>query len=212
MDFKKQNSRPTPRASRQMIVSVRGAKQKSGAIIGVIALCAIIILTFYYYFINHAPSEEAQNQTMTETEKIIAYDLETNYPQTPRETVKLFARIMKALYSHPEEKDIESLALKIRELYDEEFLGNNPQETYLSNLKTDISQWEDADRRITNYLLVNEDLELEKELDGVKYSVNYVSYTIQENGKYTETWKVLLRQDKDKKWKILGWEYVPENE
>jgi hypothetical protein len=191
---------------------VRAAKQKKGAVIGVIALCAIIVLTFYYYLVNHAPTKEAQDQTMTETEKIIAYDLDADYPQTPRETVKLFARIMKALYDNPEDREIEPLALKIRELYDEEFLDSNPQETYLSSLKSDISGWKESDRRITNYLLVNEDLEQEKELEGVKYSVNYVSYTIQENGKFTETWKVLLRQDKENKWRILGWEYVPEEE
>jgi hypothetical protein len=191
---------------------VRAAKQKKGAVIGVIALCAIIVLTFYYYLVNHAPTKETQDQTMTETEKIIAYDLDADYPQTPRETVKLFARIMKALYDNPEDREIEPLALKIRELYDEEFLDSNPQETYLSSLKSDISGWKESDRRITNYLLVNEDLEQEKELEGVKYSVNYVSYTIQENGKFTETWKVLLRQDKENKWRILGWEYVPEEE
>ncbi|MDF2511872.1 MAG: hypothetical protein K0S04_1738 [Herbinix sp.] len=191
---------------------MRAAKQKKGAVIGVIALCAIIVLTFYYYLVNHAPTKEAQDQTMTETEKIIAYDLDADYPQTPRETVKLFARIMKALYDNPEDREIEPLALKIRELYDEEFLDSNPQETYLSSLKSDISGWKESDRRITNYLLVNEDLEQEKELEGVKYSVNYVSYTIQENGKFTETWKVLLRQDKENKWRILGWEYVPEEE
>jgi hypothetical protein len=187
------------------------SKGKIGSIITVIILIAIIILTFYHYFVNSAPTEKNQEQNMTETEKLIAYDLETDYPQTPRETVKLFARIMKALYNNSKDEEIEPLALKIRELYDEEFLSNNPLESYLNNLNTDIAQWKNENRRITNYLLVNEDLEQEKELEGVKYSINYVSYTIQDNGKFTETWQVLLRLGKDKKWRILGWEYVPEN-
>ena len=186
--------------------------QKAGSVIGVIALIAIVILTFYYYFVNHAPSKETEDQAMTETEQILTYDFEENYPQTSKETVKLFARIMKALYNDPEEKEIEPLALKIRGLYDKEFLENNPQEAYLNNLKTDIAQWKKADRRITNYLLVKEEQDQEKEVDGVKYSVNYISYTIQENGKFTETWKVLLRQDQDMKWKILGWEYESKDE
>ncbi len=188
------------------------SKRTIGSIIGVIVLIAIIILTFYHYFVNRVPTEKSQVQTMTEAEKLIAYDLEANYPQTPKETVKLFARIMKSLYNNSKDEEVEPLALKIRELYDEEFISNNPLESYLNNLKTDIAQWKDENRRITNYLLVNEDLEQEKELEGVKYSINYVSYTIQDNGKFTETWKVLLRFGKDKKWRILGWEYVPENE
>ena len=187
------------------------ARRRTAVTIGVMTLFAVIILVFYYYLENRVPSgEETSVQNMTETEKILAYDLETNYPQTPREAVKLFARIMRALYNDPEEEEIEPLALKIRGLYDEEFLSNNLEETYLNNLKEDIASWKDSGRRITNYLLVNEASEQEKELEGVKYSVNYVSYTIQESGKFTETWKVLLRQDKEKKWKILGWEYVSE--
>jgi len=189
---------------------MRKAGKRTAATISVMVLLAAIILTFYYYLVNRIPSEEDPVQNMTETEKIIAYDLEANYPQTPRETVKLFGRIMKALYNDPADEDIEPLALKIRELYDEELLDNNPEETYLNDLKTDIATWKEDKRRITNYLLVREDQEQEKELDGMKYSVNYVSYTIQKNGKSTETWKVLLRQDKEQKWKILGWETVTE--
>ncbi len=189
---------------------MRKAKGRTAATIIVMVLLAAIILTFYYYLVNRMPSEEDPFQNMTENEKIIAYDLEKDYPQTPRETVKLFARIMKALYNDPADEDIKPLALKIRELYDEELLENNPEETYLNNLMTDIASWKEDKRRITNYLLVREDEEQEKELEGVKHSVNYVSFTIQKNGKITETWKVLLRQDKEKKWKILGWEDVSE--
>jgi len=187
------------------------AKSRTATTIGFMSLFAIIILLFYYYWANRTdPSEDASTINLSETEKILNVDLKTNYPDTPREVVKLFGRIMKDLYDNPKEEDVSPLSMKIRELYDDEFLKNNPEEDYLVNLKTDIAQWKVKDRRITNYLLVNETLEEENEVDGVKYSVNYISYTIQENVKFTETWKVLLRRDADKKWKILGWEYVPE--
>lgn len=187
------------------------AKSRTATTIGFMSLFAIIILLFYYYWANRTdPSEDASTINLSETEKILNVDLKTNYPDTPREVVKLFGRIMKDLYDNPKEEDVSPLSMKIRELYDDEFLKNNPEEDYLVNLKTDIAQWKVKDRRITNYLLVNETLEEENEVDGVKYSVNYISYTIQENVKFTETWKVLLRRDVNKKWKILGWEYVPE--
>lgn len=187
------------------------ARKRTTATIGFMTLFAIIILLFYYYWTNRVtPLEDASVENLSETEKILAVDLENNYPATSREVVKYFARIMKALYNNTEDSDIEPLALRIRELYDEEFLKNNPEDAYLTNLKTDIAEWKDKDRRITNYLLGNEDQEEESEVDGVKYSVNYVTYTIQENGKFTEAWKVLLRQDDEKRWKIVGWEFVPE--
>jgi hypothetical protein len=186
------------------------ARKKTATTIGLMTMFAIIVLMFYFYWTHRTdPLEETSVDELSEYEKIMNVDLELYYPETPRETVKLFARIMKALYNDPKDAEVEPLAMKIRELYDKDFLANNPEETYLKNLKSDIASWKDKDRRITNYLLVNEELEKESVVEGVKYSVNYVSYTIQENGKFTETWKVLLRQDENKKWKIIGWEFVP---
>lgn len=180
--------------------------------IGIMIVFAVIILMFYYYFANHTGStKEASVKDLTENEKIMQLDFEQNYPETPREVVKTFARIIKALYNNPKEDEIEPLALKVRQLYAADFLLNNPESDYLENLREDIETWKDKGRKITNYLLVHQELEEKNEIDGVPYSVNYVSYTIRENGKFTETWKVLLRQE-DEKWKIVGWEYVPEED
>ena len=186
-------------------------KRRTVVTIGFMILFAVIILMVYYYLSNRVtPLTGLEGENLSETEKILAVDLEYNYPETPREVVKLFARIMKSLYHDPENEDVEPLALKIRELYDVEFLENNPEDTYLTNLKTDIAEWKENNRSITNYILVNKELEQTKEIDGINYSVVYVSYTIQKNKKFTETWKILLRQDENKEWKILGWEYAPD--
>jgi hypothetical protein len=186
---------------------MKKAKNRTTATIVVMTILAIIILLFYYYWSNRTtPLEDASGDNLTEVEKLINKDLELYYPETPREVVKLFSSMIKNLYDNPKDEEVEALAIKIRELYDEEFLASNPQEVYLQNLYTDIAAWKEKDRRITNYLLVNEDLEKESEIEGVKFSVNYVSFTIQENGKFTETWKILLRQGEDKNWKILGWQ------
>jgi hypothetical protein len=188
------------------------ARKRTTTTIGLMTLFAVIILLFYYYWANRVtPIEDTSMENLSENEKILAQDFEDNYPGTPREVVKSFARIMKALYNDPKDVEIEPLALKIRELYDEQFLSNNPEDTYLTNLKTDIASWKDNNRKITNFLLDNDDKDQESVVDGVNYSVNYVTYTIQENRKFTETWKVLLRQDDKERWKILGWEYVSEN-
>lgn len=192
---------------------MKNAKRRTASTIGFMSLLAILILLFYYYWANRTePLADASSTNLSEADKILNEDLTTNYPETPREVVKLFGRIMKALYSNPKENEINSLALKARGLYDEEFLNNNPEDTYLINLKTDIANWVKKDRRITNFLLADESAEEEKKIDGVQYSINYITYTIQENVKFTETWKVLLRQDDIKKWRILGWEFVPQSD
>lgn len=178
--------------------------------ITLMVLVAVIILGFYYYFINRTdPIKDAANN-LSEYEKIMSLDLDEKYPETPREVTKTFARIMKALYNNPKEEEIEPLGRKIRLLYAGDFLLNNQEGPYLEKLREDIKEWKDEGRRITNYLLVHQDLEEMSEIDGVPYAVNYVSYTIKEKGKFTETWKVLLRQEQ-RKWRIVGWEFVPED-
>jgi hypothetical protein len=191
---------------------MKKASTRTTTTIGLMTLVAIIVLLFYYYWTNRTEPLEDATANMSEVEKILSVDLDLYYPETPREVIKVFARIMRALYNNPEDDEVEPLALKIRELYDKEFLESNPEKTYLNNLFTDIAVWKEKDRRITNYLLINEDLEQLSEIEGVKYSVNYISYTIQENTKFTEVWKVLLRQDENEDWKIVGWEFVPQED
>lgn len=186
------------------------AKNRTAATIASMMVIALAILSFYFYWSYRTkPLEETSVENMTEIQKLLNKDLLQNYPETPREVTKLFGNMMKNLYNNNPDEEVEELALKIRELYDEEFLNANPQEAYLKNLYSDIASWKEANRRISNYNLVNKDSEEEKELDGVKYAVIYLSFTIQESGKFTETWKMMLRQDSQKKWKILGWQVEP---
>jgi hypothetical protein len=184
--------------------------KRNSTTIGFMTLFAIVILVFYYYWTARTePVSETSVEELTEYQQIMNVDLEKNYPATPREVVKLFGRIIKFLYNSPKEEEIKPLALKIRKLYDPEFLADNPEDDYLNDLYSDIASWKEQNRKITNYLLVNEDLEQDSEINGVRYSVKYISYTIKEKGKFTETWKVLLRQDESDRWKIVGWEFVP---
>lgn len=187
------------------------AKQRTVWTIIIMTILAIAIILFYFYWTSRTnPLEDTSEENLSEVEKLLQKDLELYYPETPREVVKLFGNMMKTLYNGLEDDEVEALSLKIRELYDKEFLENNPESTYLKNLYTDIAEWEKKDRRIANYLIVNEDMEEQQEIDGVQYAINYIAFTIQQNGKFIETWKVLLRQDENKDWKILGWEVVPD--
>jgi len=175
----------------------------------VMTVLAVVVVMFYYYLTTRRQPTEETDEELTEYQQIMKLDLENNYPATPREVVKLMGRIVKYLYDSPNDEEIKPLALKVRQLYDEEFLKNNPEDEYLSNLITELAQWKEKNRKITGYRLVNEDVNEDTEIDDVKYSVKYISYTIKEKGKFTEVWRVLLRQDGKGRWKIVGWEFVP---
>lgn len=192
---------------------MRKAKGRIATTIGLMTVVAIVILMFYYYLASRTNSVDTSSEEQTEIERILGRDLTKDYPETPREVVKYFGGIIKNLYSNNDYSDdeITALALKVRDLYDQEFLDANPEDVYLSNLYTDIATWKDENRRITNYILINKDQEQQTEVDGKQYASVQISYTIQKNSKFTEVWKVLLRQDSNKQWKILGWEYVPKS-
>ena len=186
------------------------ARNRTVATVVTMLVIAIAILSFYFYWMFRIkPLEDKAEEEMTEVQKLINKDLDIFYPETPREITKLFGSMMKNLYDNISDEEVEALALKVRELYDEDFLAVNPQETYLRNLYSDIASWKKVNRRISAYHLVNEKEEQQEQLEGVEYAITYLSFTIQENGKFTETWKIMLRQNKDKKWKILGWQVVP---
>jgi hypothetical protein len=188
---------------------MKNPKNRTAATVISMLVIAFAVLSFYFYWTYRTnPMKKTSVENRTEAEKLIARDLTANYPQTPREVVKLFGRFMKALYNDVKDKDMEPLALKVRELYDEEFLNANPEEEYLQKLYSDIASWKDKDRKITNYILVKEELEQQEEIDGVQYATVFISFTVQEGRKVQETWRMLLRQDEKSRWKILGWQLV----
>ena len=63
---------------------------------------------------------------------MLELNLEKEYSKTPRDTVETFSRLR--LYSDISDEDIRALAIKVRSLYDDELLDNNPQEKYLKNV------------------------------------------------------------------------------
>ena len=191
---------------------MKRAKKPLANIFTLISLAAVIVVLF---IVNQSQKANKQKETsmekLTEVQKILNMNLENDYPKTPREVVKLHGDMTRLLYSGIEDEEIKDLAVKIRELCDEEFLELNPIDQYLTDLYSDISLWRKVDRRIESNFVVNEEKEESYKKDGKEYATAYVSFTITEKVKTSELRKYLLRKDKDNKWKILGWEYIPDN-
>ncbi len=82
-----------------------------------LVIIAFLIVGYYYHLSNKTipEKEEVQKETLTETQKVLVRDLETNYPQTPREVVKYFVEITKCLYNEElTEDDICQRGMKLR--------------------------------------------------------------------------------------------------
>ncbi len=183
------------------------ARKRTVATITFMSIFAVVILVVYFYWSNRTQPLHSQPK-LTEVQKLAEKDLVNYYPGTSREVAKLFAEMMKALYNNPDDENIKALALKIRSLYDQEFLANNSENTYLNRLTTDLIKWKKNHRKITNYLLVETEQNQEREINSIQYSTQNITFTIQEHSKYTQLWKLILRQDVNNHWKILGWKLV----
>jgi hypothetical protein len=157
-------------------------------------------------------SKEASLKKLSEVEELLEMDLDKDYPKTPRDLVKLNGDMTRLLYSGVEDEEIKELALKIRELYDDELLAVNSEEQYLADLYSDIALWLQLNRRIEYSVVVNEENEEIYTRDGQKYANAFVSFTITGKGQTSELRRYTLRKDKDDKWKILGWEYIRDNQ
>lgn len=98
------------------------SKKRTTSTIISMTVFAVVALMLYYYWINRTEPLEETTRELTEIEKVLEKDLDSNYPKTPREVVKLYSNMLKLIYTDLEEEELEALAWKIRELYDLELI------------------------------------------------------------------------------------------
>jgi len=186
-------------------------------ILMVLAAAAVVAI---YYFISNKAEDKTQDTdtgagagTGTEIEKLIAKDLDTKYPETPSEVVKLYWRFNKCMYNTDmEDKDFEQLLEQLRKLYDEEFLAKeeNSWETMLDNFKKDRDEYRKNNKTITMCIIEPSSSAVYGETNG-KESVSIQSSTVikQKAKRIKLNERFICRRDEDENWKILGWEQVP---
>lgn len=149
--------------------------------------------------------EEKQN---TEAQAILAKDIDRNYPATVREVIRLFSRISQCYHNQElsEEEFLELVEMQ-RKLFDEEFLEQNPLETFTNNLAAEIETAKSKKYQMVTWR-VQKQSSVESWKDGENsFSSIIASYTMSEKeAGYTRTYEeFLLREDEKGRWKIVGW-------
>ncbi len=190
----------------------KSKKSNKKTIIVMAILFLVIIVSYYFIRTSTKPLFRMDSENNSEFDKLLAKDLENNYPSTPREVVKLYSRITKCLYNQDlKDEDIDKLSQVQRALLDEELINNNPNDKFLIDLKTEITAYRKASRTIMNYSVQsNGDINYWDKNDESFASV-VTSSSLKEGADYTKIYqKYILRKDKDGQWKILGWEPTKE--
>ena len=176
-------------------------------------VCATLIVGYYFYLSHGRKPKEDVPREPSEMEKVLAIDFESKYPQTPREVIKWYNRII-SLYYNPDTTDdqIDLLCDQAMMLFDSDLLQANPREQYLQSVRSDI-----ADFRVRKKKMLKTDVcdssDVEyKKLNGNQMAYVLVNYMVSEGNDYQDTYqKYALRKGGDGRWKILAFELSNED-
>ena len=193
---------------------MKKSKQKTTMTIVVMLAIVIAVSIGFWQVMEGKRTEEQEQQLLKsnneEVNALLKKDFESNYPSTAREVLKVYSRINVCIYNQDlSKKEITALTEKMRKLFDEELLAVNPLDEQLEDLNTEIKEYKDTKKSISNYVIDKDSTIAEKEMDGKEYANVNVSYLIKEGDGYAKTYEqFLLRKDTQGRWKIVGWQLI----
>lgn len=183
----------------------------------IVILMAAVVVIGAYVMINRKNAQKSNAEeevTISKVQEVLYHNLEKNYPPTPKEVLKFYSELTICFYN-PDivEEDMEKLALKARELYDDELLASQPEGEYVENVKNDILSFQSQNLVISGYS-VSPAVDVEYfSQDGYEWARLYATYRLRQGTEYIYSNEVfLLRKDENKHWKIYGWALVQEDE
>lgn len=177
----------------------------------VIGVILVALLVGIFLHLSKKPTSGGEeNITLTEADKLIAKDLELNYPKSPRAVVKYYSEILECMVNDKvEEEDLKKLMEQARKLYDEDLLANNEEDDQWKRMVSELTGYDSADIYISKWeISTSSDVEY-AEMDGREWASVHAVYTLKEfdSATYNNTSEVyLLRKDSEGKWKIYGWQ------
>ena len=165
-------------------------KKKRGLITFLILVVLVVlgVLAVYYQYMKKLQLQDTVHTPTTETEKLVAKDMDAGYPETPKEVIKLFGRINQCIYNKKlSDDDFSTLVGKLRVLYCESLQKKNSPP---------------KKRKIINYSIEDENKFQHKTIDGTEMVYLKFSYFVRTDDDYnTVNWYAILVKE-DGKWRI----------
>ncbi|MCR5107504.1 MAG: hypothetical protein K6B28_05010 [Lachnospiraceae bacterium] len=176
----------------------------------IVGVFCVLLIVLFAFLINKRPSKAENVTKSTPVQDLLAQNLNGNYPPTPKEVVKLYSEYTRCFYSETyTDEELEALALKSRELLDEELVGNQTDAEFLESLKTDIARYKQENRAISSYSVASAaDVEYNT-FDGHDWALLNCIYSMRVGTAIAPVnEQFLLRKDASGHWKIYGWQLV----
>ncbi|MGN0480865.1 MAG: DUF6715 family protein [Lachnospiraceae bacterium] len=188
--------------------------KKNLRIIIAVAILAVLGISYYFYLANRpqgTPDIESDNPELS---RLLTLDVANNYPQTPKEVVKLYAQITQAYYKTKlTDQQIEVLGMKARLLFDDELLKTQTDSEFLIALKNDIDTYQGLGRFVGDFEIASSSLIQYKTIREKNYAIVPMKYILRQGKETVSAYHSFkLRKDQDGKWKILYWETCDEVE
>lgn len=170
-------------------------------------LCVVVIVGLFYYFAGKRSGKTVEDAVeLTDVQQLVTKDLDITYPETPREVVKLYSRIIDCFYgSEYSDDELYQLGDMARKLFDEDLLENNPRDVYFRDLEAEIAEYKENSTKIINWSVSKTSEIVYETLGSQEYAYVDASYFL--NGSKTSGFvyqTYMLRKDADGKWKILA--------
>ena len=184
--------------------------------IGEVLVCivAVLIVGAFAFVAYRTPKSAADTTQVTEKDELMYKDISADYPKTPREVLKLYNRYLLMLYGSQgedlSEDEVRTLGTKMRELYDDELLEMNPEDTQLLSLQQELNTFHKSEKVMiqANVCSSNEVEYIDiGEASGARAQASY--FIKKGSQEFTRTYQqFLMRKDAQGEWKILGFEKV----
>lgn len=180
-----------------------------------VLLMVVLALGYYAYLSNKdKPTPAETTSEVSDVGRVVARNLDTDYPNTPRKVLDFYSQITKCFYEEGlTEENLQKLCDQSIKLFDDELLAVNPKETFLEHTKAEIEEYNAIERVITDYVLEDSgDVDYYTK-DGREYATISVKYFLYDKSGFSRTYEdFLMRKDENGRWKILGWEMTSASE
>lgn len=186
--------------------------KKTTTRVTIVAILLVAAVVGYYAYLSNQAKESRRDATLSAVQSVLSRNLETDYPKTVKEVIKYYNEIMKCYYNEEcTEEEIKALGMQARGLYDEELLEENEVTAYMQRLYDEITNFKSNQRKITSISLAGNTSVDYFDQDGYSFARIQCIYNVSEGGVTTGSIeRYLLRRDENRRWKIYGWEIVPQ--
>lgn len=173
----------------------------------ILSIIMVLLVVWYYQYLSNKTEVAKDDEKIREIDVLVNKNLNEKYPETPREVIKLYNRIMLCYYNEEcTNEELVGLTTQARALYDQELLDRNPYDEYFKRLVSEIEDYKEDHRKISSCMLVGSREVEYYTLKKKKYaSIECVYYSKGDKGTIKSDEIYVLRKDEKGKWKILYW-------